>query len=169
MTDKYPNVVPMAATEDSFGAFTEHEIDIPNSFITRTAMLVHQIEMLIPFPEDSPSTDAQETVTVSLHTQPRADHGRITDDYCIGYWRNTVRAGVAVYLPLMFSQAEGLPSVYKFPDDKPLIIVAQKLYLYIQSTNSSAAAYAHGRLLCTFKTLTEKEWREAFEVWAPTG
>ena len=163
VSDKFVNFIPIAVTESAASTLTEDEIDVATSFINRIALVIHKIDLHHDMVQDDPAAAAQETLTFALTTQPMAAMPTINDDYVIWRYRFTAR-GAATGGGGIFNV---IGSPYTFPI--PLIVAQQKLYAYLQTTNSSNAGYCHGRIHVTYVRLTENEWREAWETWAPTG
>jgi hypothetical protein len=118
----------------------------------------------LSWPEDLPSAGAEEYVIVFLST--RADLTAmpdLDDEHVIAITALNLHAGVATYLPLISRTNRYMPPYIEFKH--PLLISHPKIYAYIKSSNSSAAASAKGFILFTYVLLDADLAIEALEAF----
>lgn len=165
MQDKYLEFIPFYVAESTAGTLTEDEINLPNNFLTRIGTEIHSIEVELQLPQDAPGINAIENVNYCITTQPFGAMGWLDEDYVIFKGKIDLKGEAAAgdYEVVI----SGHYPTYKLP--KPILIVNQKIYVYIQSTNASTAAWVRGRIGVTFVKLTDALWREAYETWSPSG
>ena len=171
--DVYMQFINGSITESAAATLTEQEIltgcsvagMIKNEAI---GMEIREIILQVPMPEDEPATGAEEYIDFCLSTESGLTSSPNLDDvHCIYKIRKGLHAGVATYLP-QTSYINGYPEHWQFIH--PLLVPHPKIYAYIISSNSSAAAQVWYRIGFTYVRLTGPEVMEALEVWrSPTA
>ncbi len=155
--------------ESAAATFTEGNAILTGASVNRVqgqniAMEIHAIGAQLGHPQDSPAAGGTEYVTFCLSTRSGlAAFPNMDDEHVLYVTQIAVRAGVAVYLPLAVNYDEKMPKYVDFK--KPLLISHAKIYPYIHSTNSSAAAKAYFFLLHTYVLLDADMAIEALETF----
>ena len=164
--DKYIQFIPFSVSESDFSTLTEEEINLEVSYVNMTAIELHAVTVEPSMPGDIPDANGTETLDIFITTQPVSEVQYLNDEYVIYHTRLIRHAGVDTYKPEWIIVA-GCPLHYK--PAKPILLVQQKIYVYIKGTSGSVKHYVRGRLEVTYTRLSKDKWREAFETWAPTG
>lgn len=167
--DIYSQYLRFALTESGASTFTEGDAILTGSSPHRVggqniALEIHAIGVDLSFPADNPSAYGNESVTVALATRSGlTTMPNIDEEHCV--YKNGLynRAGVGTYLPMNVNRHRFMPSYVQFKH--PLLISHPKIYPYILSTNSAAAATGRGYLLFTYVLLDQGMAIEALEAF----
>lgn len=127
------------------------------------ALEIREVLLVGSQPADNPAAVAKEEMKFAFSVQPGlAAMPTLDDVHVIYYHERALRAGVATYLPLVYSY-EGYPQAYQYIS--PLLVPYSKIYAYLISTNASAAAIVRFRVGFTYVELAGQQIVEALEVW----
>lgn len=113
--------------------------------------------------EDNPAATTNEIIRGGISTRSGlAAMPDVVDEHCI-YKRSIVlHGGVATYLPLILYEEDMRPNENFVP---PLLISHSKLYPYVLSTNSSAAATFKGNIFFNYIEISGDLAVEALETF----
>lgn len=164
--DRYIQFIPFNVTEESAATMTEQEIALFANFLTNQGIEIHGIVCEQSLPADNVAANSTESISIAITTQPFATMPNIDEDYVIWKHRLDISCGQSTNEFSNFKHVRAYPAYTVFRD--PILVVAQKIYVYIQSTNASAAAGTKGRIHVKWVNLTKDIWQEAYQVWAPT-
>lgn len=167
--DIYSQFLRFDVEESAAGTFTEGAPIMTGASVNRIqgqniALEIHAIGVGKTFPQDLPASGATEDVSFALSTRSGlAAFPNLDDEHVIHINQTLVKAGVAVYLPLVIEHGQYMPNYVEFKH--PLLISHPKLYPYLLSSNSSAKARVRGFILFTYVLLDADLAIEALEAY----
>jgi len=165
--DIYSQFLRFSVEESAASTFTVGSPILTGASVNRVAdkniaLEIHAINAQLSFPVDAPAAGAKEYVAFALST--RSDLAALPHmdaEHVIFLTMATLKAGVAVYLPIVLDRQGYMPPYVEFK--YPLLISHAKLYPYILSTNASSPASMYGFLLFTYVLLDADLAIEALE------
>lgn len=167
--DIYSQFLRFSITESAAATLTEGEAILTGASVNRVgnqniALEIHAVNAQMTTPEDSPSAGGEEYVRFALSTRSGLTAFPSMDDESVIFATSIeLRAGVATYLPLVYRNDRYMPNYVEFKH--PLLISHPKIYPYIISSNSSAAATCKGFILFTYTLLDADLAIEALEAF----
>lgn len=165
--DIYSQYLRFAVTESVASTWTEGSAILTGASVNRVAgkniaMEIHAINAQIGMPQDNPAALATESIIFCLSTRSGlAAAPSIDEEHVIYMCQVGIRAGVAVYLPLILRTDFFMPPYVEFKH--PLLISHPKIYPYVISSNSSSPTTVRGFLLFTYVLLDADLAIEALE------
>jgi len=167
--DIYSQFLRFQVQESAASTFTGGSPILTGASVNRVAdkniaLEIHAINAQLSMPADAPASGAIEQVLFCLSTRADLTGMPTMDAEHVIYMTNVViKAGVAVYLPLILDRFGYMPPYVEFR--YPLLISHAKLYPYLISTNVAAAASMYGFLLFTYVLLDADLAIEALETF----
>ena len=167
--DVYGQFMKGSIEESAFATFTQGAAIETGASVNRIqgqnlAIELHSVLAVLSDPEDLPATGAQEAVYFWISTRSGLTTSpSISDEHIVYAACYSIRAGVGVYLPLIADKNKYYPSFHEYK--YPILISHKKLYPYIISTNSSAAANVKFCLSYTYVLVDGELAIEALEAF----
>lgn len=154
-------------TESANGTFTEGNAILTGASLrvggTAIAIELRAILGSLSDPEDNPAATTTEYVRGCIATRSGlASMPNLDEEYLLYKTGKNYRGGVATYIPLI-QNLEDMPTYCTF--DPPILVSHSKLYPYVQSSNSSAAASFKGYIFYFFVDIDGSLAVEALEVF----
>lgn len=165
--DIYSQFLRFDVTESAAATFTEGSAILTGASVNRIqgqniALEIHAIGVAMSHPADLPSTGASEYVKFTLSTRSGlAASPAINEEHVVYQCQTTVEGGVGTYVPLLYINDNIMPPYVEYKH--PLLISHAKLYPYVISSNSAAAATVKGYILFTYVLLDADLAIEALE------
>jgi hypothetical protein len=167
--DIYSQFLRGNVAESAASTFTAGAAILTGASVNRVGgkmigMEIHAIGVESSKPQDLPSTGNREYVAFALSTRSdlTAMPG-INEDHVVYKNQVSIDAGVGTYLPLLEDRDSPMPRYMEFKS--PLLVAHDKLYPYILSTNSSAAASVAFWILFTYVLMDDAIAIEALEAF----
>jgi len=167
--DLYTQFLRGIVTESAAATLTEGTAILTGASVARVqdrniAMALNSIMCHCSIPEDSPAANGTEAVYFCLSTRSGlAAMPSMDEEHVIYKNANAIRAGVATYLPLVQDRDFYMPRFLEWVH--PVLISHAKLYPYVISTNSSAAANVEFVMAYTYVLLDADLAIEALEAY----
>lgn len=166
-TDAYGQFLRYYVAESAAATLTEGNAILTGSTMrmggNAVAIEIHHILGSLSYPEDVPATTAVEYTRGAIATRSSlSSMPNLDEEYLIYKTGISLKGGVATYVPLI-QHYEDMPSYTVF--DPPILLSHSKLYPYVQSSNSSAAATFKGYLFYFFVDISGDLAVEALEVF----